>query len=139
MIHESLGRRTETQASSERSFGFVFAAVFAIVALWPMWGGASVRWWAAAIAAGFASVAIIRPGVLRPANALWARFGALLHSIVSPIVLGFMFFIVITPLGLLMRVLGKNPLQLRYDRSLATYWIERQPADEQLSNMKDQF
>lgn len=139
MIHESIGRNLETQASSDRSFGFVFAAVFAIVALWPLWGGGPVRWWSAAIAAGFAALAIIRPGVLRPANILWARFGALLHSIVSPIVLGFMFFVVITPLALVMRVLGKNPLPLRYDRTLASYWIERQPAGEQASTMRDQF
>ncbi|MCK6431211.1 MAG: SxtJ family membrane protein, partial [Burkholderiaceae bacterium] len=97
------------------------------------------RWWSLVIAAAFAAVAFLLPNALTPLNRAWTRFGLLLHKIVSPIVLGFLFYIVVTPLGLLMRLLGKDPLRLRWDRQSSTYWIERKPAGPKPETLSDQF
>src|ERR1700754_3734443 len=85
--------------SSDRSFGFVFAVVFALIGCWPLLRWQSPRWWALAIAAGFVLVALIRPQVLRPLNRVWQALGRLLHKIVSPTVMGVIFFTVVTPTG----------------------------------------
>ena len=73
-------------------------------------------------------VAWLSPAALAPLNRVWTRFGLLLHRIVSPVVLGVMFFVVVTPMGLVMRALGKDPLRLRFDREARSYWIDRRTA-----------
>jgi hypothetical protein len=80
------------ETSSDRSFGIVFAVVFAIIGLWPFLFGGMVRWWSLAIAAAFLAAALIRPAVLAPLNRLWTKFGLLLNGIVSPLVMGLLFF-----------------------------------------------
>jgi hypothetical protein len=77
--------------------------------------------------------------VLSPLNRLWLRFGLLLHKIVSPLVLGIMFFLVITPIGLLMRAVGKDLLRLKFDKRSSSYWIERLPPGPPPESLKDQF
>jgi hypothetical protein len=77
--------------------------------------------------------------VLAPLNRLWLKFGLLLHKVVSPIVLGVMFFLVITPIGLTMRAFGKNPLRLKLDKQSGSYWIERVPPGPAPESLKDQF
>lgn len=139
MGHESFSRHEEVKGSSNRTLGLVFAAVFLIIAVFPLLFGGPIRWWSLAVAAAFAVVAFVLPGVLTPLNRAWTRFGLLLHKIVSPIVLGFLFYIVVTPLGLLMRLLGKDPLRLRWDRQSATYWIERTPPGPKPETLSDQF
>lgn len=139
MAHESFGRHEEVKGSSNRTLGLVFATVFLIIAVFPLFFGGALRWWSLAVAAAFAVVALVLPGVLTPLNRAWTRFGLLLHKIVSPIVLGFLFYIVVTPLGLLMRLLGKDPLRLRWDRRSSTYWIERKPAGPKPETLSDQF
>jgi len=91
------------------------------------------------VGAAFLVVAWLRPAVLAPLNRAWTRFGLLLHRIVSPIVLGVMFFVVITPMGLVMRALGKDPLRLRYDREARTYWIDRRPPGPAPDTLNNQF
>jgi drug/metabolite transporter superfamily protein YnfA len=125
--------------SSDRSFGFVFAAVFVIIGCWPFWHWLPPRWWALAIAAAFLAVALIRPQILRPLNRVWMAFGRLLHRIVSPLIMGLMFFTVVTPTGWIMRARGKDLLSLRRRPDLSSYWIKREPAQPEAETMKNQF
>ena len=139
MGHESYERREEIHGSSNRSFGIVFAVVFAVIGLLPFAFGGGIRLWALLIGGAFLLVALALPSILEPLNRLWLRFGLLLHRIVSPIVLGIMFFLVITPMGLLMRALGKDFLRLRFEKDLPSYWIERKPPGTPPESLKDQF
>ena len=139
MAHESYERQEDVQGGSNRSFGLVFAVFFAIVGLVPLISGRGVRGWALGVAALFLALALIYPALLAPLARLWMKFGLLLHRIVSPIALGIMFFLVITPMGLLMRLFGKDPLRLRFDRSADSYWIPRDPPGPSPESFKDQF
>jgi Saxitoxin biosynthesis operon protein SxtJ len=139
MGHESYQRDEQVQGSSDRSFGVVFAVVFALIGTVPWLFGGIVRLWALAVGAGFLAVAFVAPTLLAPFNRLWLRFGLFLHKIVSPLVLGVMFFLVITPMGVLMRLFGKDPLRLKLDRASESYWIPRQPPGPPPESLKDQF
>lgn len=138
-IHEDYARKDEVKVGSERSFGMVFAGVFALIGLFPLLGDAPVRLWALGIAAAFGLVAIIVPAALKPLNRLWFRFGLLLHKIVNPLIMGLIFFLTVTPTGLIMRMLGKDPLRLKFDREAKSYWIERAPPGPAPETMKNQF
>jgi hypothetical protein len=113
--------------------------VFAVIALWPLWQGGSPRWWSLIGAAAFLVSAIAVPRALRPLNRLWLRFGLLLNKIVGPIVLGILFYLVVTPIGLAMRMAGKDPLRLKWRPEADTYWIERQPPGPAPDTIKNQF
>lgn len=139
MAHESYVREESVQGSPNRSFGLLFAVVFALIGLLPLMFGGVARLWAIIVAAVFLVAALAFPGVLAPLNRLWMRFGLLLHRIVSPVVLGIMFFGVITPIGLVMRLFGKDPLRLQLDKAAASYWIERTPPGPAPETFKDQF
>ena len=139
MGHESYDRPQDVQSSSNRSFGLVFAAVFAAIGLLPLVHGGALRLWALAVSAAFLLVALVVPSVLRPLNRLWLKFGLLLHKIVSPIVLGIMFFLVITPIGMYLRARGKDPLRLKPNRQSKSYWIDRVPPGPAPESIKDQF
>jgi len=137
--HEDLSRTHEVKASSNRSFGWVFTAVFLIVAVWPLVSGGMVRWWSLLVAAAFALVTVAAPKLLAVPNRLWMRVGLLLNRIISPIVLAFLFYVVVTPMGVLMRVFGKDSLRLRRDASDTSYWIERDPPGPKPDSMNHQF
>jgi len=139
VTHEDFSRTAEVKLGSDRSFGLVFAALFAVVALAPLRHGHDVRLWALGLAAVFAAAALAAPSVLRPLNLLWFRFGMLLHHVVTPVVMGLLFFAVVTPVGVAMRLTGKDPLRLRRDGSAASYWILRQPPGPDPATMKHQF
>jgi hypothetical protein len=139
MGHESFDRDEAVHGSSDRSFGFVFAAVFLAIALVPWAFGGRLQTWSLGVAAVFGVVALSAPRFLAPLNRLWLKLGLLLHRIVSPIVLGIMFFLVVTPIGLLMRAFGKDPLRLRFDRGAPTYWIPREPPGPPPDSFSDQF
>jgi len=98
-----------------------------------------VRLWALILAVILLGMSLIAPSVLRPANILWTRFGLVLARVVNPIVLGFLFFIVVTPTGLLMRVLGKNLLNLNRNPNAEEYWVRRNPPGPGVDSMKNQF
>jgi len=87
----------------------------------------------------FLLLAVLVPRVLAPANRLWTKFGLLLHHIVSPLALGVLFFLVVTPTGLLMRLFGKDPLRLRFDPAADSYWIKRDPPGPAADSLKNQF
>jgi hypothetical protein len=138
--HEDLSRSdTPVQQSSDRFFGLTFFALFLLLGLWPLLRGGSPHLALLAIAAGFLGVALVAPALLGPLNRLWLKFGALLHAITSPIILGVMFFLVITPIGLLMRLVGKDFLRLRFDPSASSYWLRREPPGPEKTSLTRQF
>jgi len=137
--HEDFGEKVEIRGSSDRSFGIVFTAFFVIVALWPLRAGAPMRFWAIAVAGVFLIATLTRPAVLHPLNAAWTRFGLLLGKLVSPVVIGVLFFLVVTPIAIMARLFGKDPLRLRLEPSATSYWIERQPAGPAPDTMTNQF
>ena len=138
-FHEDYGRDEEVKLGSERAFGMVFAAVFAGIGLWPLMAGGSERLWALGCGVWLLAVALLRPMLLRPFNRLWFRFGLLLNRVVNPLVMGLLFYFTVTPIGLIMRALGKDPLRLRFDRGARTYWIDRQPPGPEPETMRQQF
>jgi hypothetical protein len=139
-MHEHTPRHTSPiQSSSDRSFGFVFAAVFLIIGFYPLLHAAGIRIWAVAVSGVFLLLAALVPQILAPANRLWTKFGLLLHHVVSPIALGILFFLVVTPTGLLMRLFGKDPLRLRFDPAADSYWIKRDPPGPAADSLKNQF
>jgi predicted membrane metal-binding protein len=126
--------------SSDRSFGFVFAAVFCIVGCWPLVHGEPLRWWTLVVAPPFAVLALVRPQVLHLLNRLWLAFGRLLHRIVSPLVMGLLFFAAGTPTAWLMRLCGRDVLSLKRQVELKSYWIRREPGSQLApQTMKNQF
>jgi len=135
--HESFSSQTSVTVGSERSFGFVFAVVFAIVGLLPLFGGEPLRLWALGVAGAFALIALIRPALLKPLNLIWFKFGLLLHKIVNPIIMGLLFYVTIMPIGLIMRLCGKDVLNLHIDENAPTYWIQRDPIEP--DSMRNQF
>lgn len=138
-LHEDYRREGRVRIGSDRAFGLVFSAVFAIIGGWPLIARDEPRWWAVVIVAVLLPVALIRPALLAPLNRLWFRFGLLLHRVVSPIILGLLFFLTVTPTALIMRALGKDPLRLRMEPDAATYWIERTPPGPDPATMPKQF
>tara|TARA_B100000780_G_scaffold234683_1_gene175112 strand:- start:40 stop:432 length:393 start_codon:yes stop_codon:yes gene_type:complete len=121
--------------SSNKSFGIVFFVVFLIVALYPLLENESVRLWSIILSAIFLILGILDSKFLTPLNKIWFKFGILLGSIVSPIVMGVVFFAIVTPTSIIMKVLGKNLLNLKKDDK-KTYWIARSKIK---SMMKNQF
>jgi hypothetical protein len=128
-----------SSGSSDRSFGVVFAIVFALIGFWPLTAEASVHIWALFVSAGFLLVALIRPVLLATLNKLWTKFGFLLNKITSPVVLGVVFFLVITPFALVTRLFGRDVLRLAKDSGAKSYWIAREPAGPDPTSIKNQF
>lgn len=138
-LHEDIRRADRVKAGSDRNFGLVFAVFCALVAGVHWWLGKETFWGWATAAAVFAAFSLFFSRALHPLNVLWFRFGLLLHHVVSPLILGIMFFAVFTPIGWIMRLAGKRPLNLAYDRSARTYWIERQPPAPKPGSFERQF
>ena len=115
----------DIKMGSERNFGFVFAAVSAIIALAPLFRGHPPRVSFLILAVAFAAVAIFAPGLLRWPNRLWFRFGMLLGAIVAPIVMTLVYVLTFLPMGLGLRLMGKDLLSLRTDPQASSYWINR--------------
>ena len=121
--------------SSNKSFGLVFFIFFFLVSIYPLFNFGELRYWALFISGIFLTLGLLNSKILTPLNKIWFKFGILLGSIVSPIVMGIVFFAIVTPTSLIMRVLGKNLLNLKKDNK-KTYWIERSKIK---SKMKNQF
>jgi len=138
-IHESLTARHHVRRGSDRSFGLVFAAMLLLVALFPLVHGREPRWWVVVVSLAFFAVAVIQPVLLAPLNRLWFRFGLLLGSVTNPLVMGLVFFLVVTPMAVIMRLRRKDPLRLRLDRNARSYWIERAPPGPAPASMTNQF
>ncbi len=122
--------------SSERNFGLIFSIVFVIIGLYPLWLGKNIHLWACIIALIFLFFAIFLPKLLMLPNKLWLKLGLFLGSIVSPIIMGMIFFFTVTPTGIIMRLLGKDILNQKINKTIKSYWIKR---IKTVSLMKNQF
>ena len=138
-LHEDYSREEQVKAGSDRSFGLVFAGFFALMSALSWWRGHTSWHWALPLAVLFLIVAYTYPRALGPLNRLWLKLGLLLYKVVNPIVLGLLFFITITPIGMIMRATGKDFLRLKLDRGAKSYWIERTPPGPPPQTMKNQF
>lgn len=130
---------SELEIGSSRSFGLVFAVVFAIIAFYPLINGNTIRVWALAVCLVFLVLAFLAPGILDPLNRLWFKLGLLLAKIINPIVMLLIYVIAILPTGIVLRMLGKDLLLLKFDPSKPSYWIEREPPGPEPDSLKDQF
>ena len=128
--------KASVKISSNRSFGLLFFIVFLAISLWPLKSQEDLRLWAFILALIFFVLGILNSKFLTPLNKLWMKFGIFLGSIVSPFVMGVVFFMVVTPIGLIMRFLGKDLLRINKSKFVSTYWISR---EKQNSTMKKQF
>ena len=125
----------EIKISSNRSFGIVFFIVFLLIALYPLLKGNDLRIWSLIISFVFLILGLINSKILTPLNRLWFKFGLLLGKFISPLIMGIIFFIVVTPIGIIMRLLKKDLLNLKYNKK-ETYWIDKSGPK---SKMKNQF
>jgi hypothetical protein len=126
------------QLPSNRSFGWTFTVVFILAGLFGLWRSSPTLAWMFVLAALFALITVTRAQWLAPLNRAWMRFGALLNSIVSPVVLGLIYFGVFTPAALIMRVIGRDAMCRRFDPAARSYWVKRDPAgpsDDSFRNM----
>jgi len=127
--------KKKIRISSNRSFGIVFFTVFFIVSIYPIFKGGDLRIWSLIISIIFLILGLLNSKILTPLNKIWFKFGVLLGNIISPIVMGIVFFLVVTPISLLMKALGKDILNLKKNTN-KSYWIEKTGPK---SKMKDQF
>ena len=125
----------DIKLSSNRSFGIVFFVFFLLIALYPLTYGGEIRAWSVIISLIFLALGLLNSKILAPLNKLWTKFGIFLGKITSPLIMGIIFFLVVTPIGLIMRLLGKDVLHLKYNKN-NSYWIEK---DGPKSKMKNQF
>tara|TARA_B100000941_G_C28345944_1_gene469233 strand:- start:203 stop:595 length:393 start_codon:yes stop_codon:yes gene_type:complete len=129
-------KHKEIKTGSNKSFGIFFFVIFIIIALWPLLKNENIRIWSIIISIIFLTLGLLNSKILTPFNKLWMRLGILLSSFVSPIVMGVIYFGVITPIGLIMKLFGKDVLNLKLDKNKPTYWLKK---DEIKSKMKNQF
>jgi hypothetical protein len=125
----------DIKIGSNRSFGIVFFIVFLIIATYPLINGDELRLWSLITSIVFLFLGLVNSKMLNPLNKLWFKFGIFLGKIISPIVMGVIFFLVVIPIGLLMRLLKKDLLNLKFNNN-SSYWIEK---TEPKSKMKNQF
>tara|TARA_A100001037_G_C14863823_1_gene506434 strand:- start:292 stop:669 length:378 start_codon:yes stop_codon:yes gene_type:complete len=121
--------------SSNRSFGILFFIVFLLIAIWPIFNGETFRIWALVISTIFLILGLLNSRILTPLNKAWVKFGELLGMVIAPIVMAIIYFIIITPIGLLMRLLGKDLLNMKFNKN-KSYWIKR---EKNIGSMKKQF
>ena len=129
-------KQKEIKTSSNKSFGLVFFVIFMTIALWPLLNDENIRIWSVIVSIIFLILSLFNSKILTPFNKLWMRLGILLGAIVSPIVMGIVYFAVITPIGLIMKLFGKDVLNLKIDKNKNTYWTLKKKIP---SKMKDQF
>ena len=125
----------EIKISSNRSFGIVFFIVFLLIALYPLLNDNDLRIWSLVISFIFLILGLINSKILTPLNRLWFKFGLLLGKFISPLIMGIIFFVVVTPIGIIMRLLKRDLLNLKYNKK-ETYWIDKSGPK---SKMKNQF
>ena len=137
--HENFSRAEPAKSSSDRSFGFIFALVFALLGAVPALRGKPPRLWSLSVSAIFLLLALTVPTILGPLNRLWMRVGLLISKVTNPIIASLMFFLVFTPVALFLRLLGKDLLRLKFDSGANTYWIIRRPPGPSPETMRNQF
>ena len=126
----------EINKSSNRSFGIVFFIVFLLIGIYPLLNQEDPRLWALIISLIFLILGIFDSKILTPLNKIWFKFGIFLGRIISPLIMGLIFFLVVTPIGIFMRILGKDLINLKFKKNVKSYWIEKTGPK---SKMKNQF
>ena len=128
--------KSKIKMSSNRSFGIVFFIVLMTIGLWPLKNNGDLNLYIVLLSMPFLILGLLNSKLLNPLNLLWFKFGVLLGSIVAPIVMGVVFFLVVTPTGLIMKILGKKMLDNKFDKNKKSYWIN---CNKQDSSMRNQF
>ena len=128
-------KNSKIKIGSNKSFGIVFFTVFLIIANWPLLNGYEIRYWSLIISIVFLFLGILNSKILTPLNKIWFKIGILLGNVISPIVMSIIFFLVVTPTSFIMKILGKDLLNLKKNTK-NSYWIKKQ---NQNSRMKNQF
>ncbi len=126
----------EVESGSEKNFGIVFAVVFLLISLYPLVDNKDVHLWSLIISLIFFLLAYVAPKVLSVPNKLWFKLGMALGAVVAPVVMALVYFSTVVPIGLIMRLMGKDLLRQKLDKNTKSYWIER---NEPMGSMKDQF
>ncbi len=127
--------KEKAKINSNKSFGLVFFVVFFLIALYPLVNNQNIGFWSLSISFVFLILGLMNSKILTPLNKLWFKLGIFLGKIISPFIMGMIFFLVVTPIGFIMRILGKDLLNLKYNNN-KSYWIEK---NEPKSKMKNQF
>ena len=139
-MHEDFVEHAPSASGSDRSFGIVMAVAALLLAIFSPFSGSTLF---SAIVFGISMLLVVSalaaPALLAPFNRLWTNFGKVLHRVVSPLILGVIFYLVVTPTGFLMRLAGKDLLRRNFDRAAKTYWIKRDPAGPAAESLKNQF
>ncbi len=128
-------KNKEIKIGSNKSFGLVFFVIFLLISLWPLLNDQNLRVWALIVSLIFLFLGFLNSKLLTPLNKIWFKFGVFLGEKLSPIIIGIIFFTVVTPTGLLMKIFKKDPLRLKKTKD-KTYWIEKKDVK---SSMKNQF
>ena len=137
--HEDYARGEDLQGSSDRSFGFVFTGFCALVGGVKLYTGHdwALYWFGAS--AAFLAAALLAPQILGPLNRLWMKFALLLYAVMNPLTMAMLFFLVVTPIGIVMRLAGKDFLRKRLEPEAPSYWLPRDPPGPAPESMKQQF
>tara|TARA_B100000123_G_C25619034_1_gene379233 strand:+ start:105 stop:494 length:390 start_codon:yes stop_codon:yes gene_type:complete len=128
-------KNNEIKISSNKSFGVVFFIVFFLFGIWPALKGNDIRYWSISLSLIFLILGLLNSKLLTPLNRLWFKFGIILGNFIAPIIMGLVFFLVVTPIGLTMKLFGKDLINLKKNKD-KTYWIEKK---EIKTSMKNQF
>ena len=126
----------EVQGGTDRAFGVVFTIVFIVIGLWPLSLKSNVNLWALMVSLLLMIITLFKPSVLSPFNKIWTKFGVLLHKIISPFILGAIFYLAVVPTGIIMRLLGKDVLKLKMDANVSSYWEKRELSGPSPESMK---
>tara|TARA_B100000989_G_scaffold197733_1_gene149331 strand:- start:222 stop:608 length:387 start_codon:yes stop_codon:yes gene_type:complete len=124
------------RGSSNKNFGIVFFVVFLLISLYPILNGESLRLWALVTSIVFLILGLLNSTLLTPLNAIWFKFGLFLGKYISPLIMGIIYFALVFPTFLILKMFKKNYLNLNYDKNEKTYWVN---CKNKISNMKDQF
>ena len=128
-------KNNKIKIGSNRSFGIIFSIVFLIIAIWPLLSTSEIRYWSLVISVIFLILGLIKSKILTPLNKIWFKIGITLGNLISPLVMGIVFFLVVTPTSIIMKILGKDLLNLKKNNN-KSYWIEK---NKQNTSMKKQF
>ena len=139
MIENTCNQHEKTPLPSNRKFGLVFGGLFLVMGLISWFTSKPHHLWPWVMSGIFFILAWLFPRLLAPLNRIWMGFGDILHKITSPIILGLMFYVLLVPIGTIMRIVGKKPISLEYDAVAETYWIKRDTPESSTETFKNQF
>lgn len=134
--HESFDREDKVKLGSNKNFGLTFAALFFIIAFGPLLFHHTIRWWGLPVSALFLVLSFFAPNIFATPKILWAKFGLLLNSLISPIILAVLFFLVFFPIGYILKIFGKDVLNIKSDKTAMSHWIA---SEKVMTSMRDQF